>query len=186
MKFLVTLYLILFSFLLYGQENKKNPIQIDRFTIGLGVGLDYGGLGINFLTYPSKNIGLFGGFGMANEEIGYNYGFKFRFFSDEIPSKINPFALAMYGKNTTIIIENKKSLNKSFNYPTIGFGLDVGFNYVKTGYLSFAILIPIRGEAYTEYKELLTSKHSVKFENSQIPINISIGYRLIIGSTIKK
>ncbi len=46
-----------------GQVDPGERLFRDVVAIGLGVGLDYGGIGVNLTVYPQKNIGLFAGIG---------------------------------------------------------------------------------------------------------------------------
>ena len=72
----------------------------DKNALGIGVGLDYGGLGINYTVYPQTNIGIFGGVGYAIAGVGYNFGVKLR----TNPSRATPFVMFMYGYNAAIAV----------------------------------------------------------------------------------
>ncbi|HEX4851031.1 MAG TPA: hypothetical protein VFV08_09505, partial [Puia sp.] len=56
----------------------EEPRKPDQFSMGVGFGQDFGGLGANMIVYPQKNIGLFVGGGYAIAGFGYNVGLKLR------------------------------------------------------------------------------------------------------------
>ncbi len=164
---------------LQAQETKPAMTEFDKVTIGLGMGMDYGGFGVNLLYYPIENIGLFGGVGYALAGTGYNAGVKIRIIPGA-SSRVNLAFLGMYGYNAAIQVQNAKDYNKLFYGPTLGFGLDTHPAHIKNGYWSFAILIPVREPGVQEYIDHLKSNHSVEFKNDLFPFAISIGYRYLL------
>jgi hypothetical protein len=141
----------------------------DVVSTGLGVGLDYGGIGCNLLIYPQKNIGIFGGCGYVFAGLGWNAGVKLRFIKQEQTSILTPFFTAMYGYNAAISYNYFKNIyyGKSF-----GFGVDYRSKFNKKRYWSFALNIPIRDpQADKDLKSLNVDK-------SFLPFNFSIGLRL--------
>ncbi len=161
----------------YGPTQEKIVSQTDNLALGFGLGLDYGGIGVNFLFYPQKNIGLFAGGGYAIAGFGYNVGAKFRAVSKK-PQSITPFAEIMYGYNAAIAVVNAESLNKIFYGMTLGFGLDYKRTPLKKGYWSFALLIPLRGSEVDNYIDDLKKNYTVEMKNQLLPFAISVGYRI--------
>jgi hypothetical protein len=162
----------------YYNEQIQNSNRFDRLSLGLGLGLDYGGIGWNLLLYPQKNIGIFGGLGIVpTAGVGVNGGAKLRFFSDYQKHKIIPYCVIMYGYNAAIVIKDAEEYNKFFYGPTLGIGIDIKAKQGKKHYWSLALLLPIRGTKVDDYIEDLESNHNVEFNNKLIPIGISIGYR---------
>jgi hypothetical protein len=152
----------------------------DIFTLGFGFGLDYGGFGGNLTVYPQKNVGLFLGFGYALAGFGYNAGIKLRLLPDHSHSKVRPFIEGMYGYNAAIVVTNYTQDNKLFYGPTVGIGLDIGPTTAGKGYLSLAILVPLRGPDAQNYINQLNA-NGVSFGNNLIPIAFSIGYKFILN-----
>ena len=174
---LTALLLIAISTQLHAQAVNTTP-KFDQSSLGVGLGLDYGGIGVNYTVFPSQNVGLFGGAGFALAGVGYNVGVKLR----SVPKKANQmtcfYGLAMYGYNAAIAITNKTSLNKLFYGPTIGVGFDLRSHpYTKNSYWSFALLIPIRSAEVDQYIDDLKNYQGVEFKNNLFPIAISVGYR---------
>lgn len=153
----------------------------DKVSLGAGLGMDFGGLGVNLLVYPQRNIGLFAGVGYAFAGTGYNIGAKIRFVSENTRSKVAFYGLAMYGYNAAISVTNATEYNKLFYGPTLGFGFDYKSHPSKRGYWTFAILLPIRGSKVDDYMNDLKDNHGVEFKNELMPIGITMGYRIILN-----
>ena len=151
--------------------------QIDRSTTGLGLGLDYGGIGVNFTQYLTKNTGLYAGVGYALADIGFNAGVKFRFISEK--SRVTPFLTAMYGYNTAVVVSNAATYNKIFYGPSTGIGIDFARGQGKKGYVSLALIVPVRGSEVDKYLNDLRAQHGISI-SSPSPITFSIGYRFIL------
>jgi hypothetical protein len=154
------------------------PRTSDIFSAGFGLGLDYGGLGLNLTVYPQENIGLFGGFGYALAGVGYNAGVKLRLLPGH--SQVRPFLTGMYGYNAAVYVANSMQYDKLFYGPSFGAGVDIGAMREGRGYLSLAILIPIRSPDVDNYINSLKTNYGVTFNNTLLPIAFSIGYKIII------
>ena len=178
-----TLFLSVFAFLLFSihsraQSNTHSQTH-DIFSAGFGFGQDYGGFGVNATVYPQKNIGVFGGVGYALAGTGYNVGIKLRQLPKHGSSNIHPFLEAMYGYNAAIHIANNNGYDRLFYGPTVGFGIDLVGSGEK-GYLSFALLVPIRGSDPYNYMDELRNNYGVSFKQDLWPVTFSIGYKLVI------
>ncbi len=175
------LFILLSNQFLTAQTNSLDPRKPDIVNFGPGFGFDYGGIGVNFMAYPQKNIGLFFGGGYALAGFGYNTGVKFRLSPDR-STVVNPFITVMYGYNAGVVIEGNSQLNKLFYGPTLGIGLDMRSRkpYSK-GYLSIALMVPIRNSDAQNYIDLLKNEYGTSFANDLIPIGISVGYKFILN-----
>jgi len=177
---LLSFSLLFLSFHLNAQENNRKLQIADRFTLGMGLGFDYGGIGGNFMVYPTNSLGLFGGVGYALSGVGYNFGAKYRILSKKADPKVVPYFVGMYGYNAVINVTDASQYNKFFYGPTVGFGLDIKSNPFSRGYWSVALLVPIRGTDVNAYIDDLKNNHGVQFKNDLLPIGISVGYRIIL------
>ncbi len=121
-------FLTIITIQLTAQKTIKPSSRIDKATMGLGIGLDYGGYGINFTTSLHKNLAIFGGGGYDLIGFGYNCGLKGRYISDKNTARISPFIVGMYGTNAVLIITNAKEHDKSFSGLTFGLGIDFNFS----------------------------------------------------------
>lgn len=147
----------------------------DIVSLGIGGGLDYGGFGINLLFYPQHNIGLFAGAGYALIGLGYNAGIRVRAFMKDI----HPYLIGMYGYNTAIKVINATKYDKFFYGYSLGLGEDFNLSRRNTdGYLTFAIIFPLRIHEVDDYINDLKNNHNVEFNSKLFPLTISIGYRM--------
>lgn len=157
---------------------KKGPDDTyDKGALGLGIGFDYGGFGINYTLYPQRNIGIFGGVGYAIAGVGYNVGTKFRL----TPKKVTPFITGMYGYNTAIKVTGTNgfgpSLNKIFYGFTAGGGVDILVGRESKNYISIALMVPFRGSDVDDYINSLESS-GVVFKNKPAAVGVSIGLKI--------
>jgi hypothetical protein len=161
-------------------EASSDPFT-DNVNIGFGFGQDYGGFGGNVTVYPQKNIGLFVSGGYALAGFGYNAGIKLRALPNNGRSIVRPFLEAMYGYNAAVAVANDQQYNKLFYGPTVGAGLDIGRLAKNKGYLSLAILVPIRSPDVDNYINGLQTNYDVSFNNNLLPITFSIGYKFVLN-----
>lgn len=177
--FTVILALLLGS-QLYSQETKNDTITYDNVNMGIGIGQDYGGIGVSLMYYPKKQIGLFVGGGYAFAGFGYNVGAKVRFVSSEEYKPVNFFLIGMYGYNASVAVTNAKQYNKLFYGPTLGFGIDIGPHKPNKGYFSLSINIPYRSPDVNEYKDDLEADQGVEFNGDLLPFTFSLGYKFSV------
>jgi hypothetical protein len=149
--------------------------KIDKVSVGIGLGLDYGGIGINLTAYPIKYVGLFAGMGTNIIGFGFNAGAKFRYVSRS--TTISPYATVMHGYNTVILVENASRYNKVFYGITYGLGMDFRLSSRSNNYFSLGLAIPQRGSDVQKYFDDLKLNHGVVFNNELPAVQISLGYR---------
>jgi hypothetical protein len=156
--------------------------QLDKSSLGFGLGLDMGGIGAQLLVYPQRNFGLFLGGGYAVAGAGVNAGLKTRLLGPEHSSPAIPFWLVMYGVNAGVVVSNATRFNKTFNGITIGGGVDIRTGRKLRNYMAVAILVPFRT---TEAKEYLGrfSQGNNKITQEWLPIALSIGYHINLDGT---
>jgi hypothetical protein len=176
--FLLCLMLNRFSM---AQKNVLDSRKPDIVNFGPGLGFDYGGIGVNLMVYPQKNIGIFLGGGYAIAGFGYNAGIKLRLSPDRA-SVVNPFFTAMYGYNAAVAISGSSQFDKLFYGPTLGAGIDLRSKKTfSKGYLSLAIMVPIRNSDAQNYIDLLKNQYGASFTSNLIPIGFSVGYKFILN-----
>ena len=182
MKNILILFILLVSISLNGQEiTTSKPSRIDKSTFGVGVGLDYGGLGINFTTSLHTNVAVFGGIGYSISDLGFNFGLKARMMSKVKPSRVTPYGMLMYGRNTFVKIDGASGLNKSFKGISFGFGTDFSFKPRKNGYWSVGFAIPIRNSEVDSYIRYLKNYQRVTFKDESAPFTFTLGYKIIFN-----
>ncbi len=180
-KIILTL-LIAMAMYAQGQETEELPVFTDKTSLGIGIGLDYGGIGGNLLYYPHKNVGVFAGVGHALAGLGYNIGVKARLLPSKPGGKIAWHLMAMYGYNAAVYVQGGTQYNKLFYGPSFALGFDHKKSPEKRGYWSLDIILPIRSSEVQDYFDDLKENHNVEFKNGLFPIGISFGYRIVLGS----
>ena len=150
--------------------------ETNMISLGIGIGMDHGGFGLNLAVYPEKHIGIFLGAGYAVIGPGFNGGIKLRIFSN----RSTPYASVMYGYNAVIAVQNASQYNKMFYGVTFGFGMDIRANPEKKSYFSLGLLVPIRGKEVQAYMDDLKKNHGVDFKGGLPAIGISLSYRIIL------
>ena len=182
-KVFALLLTMLMGMQLYSQEEVvvEDPIKYDMINLGLGIGQDYGGIGVNLAVYPEKHIGLFIGGGYAFAGFGYNAGLKLRLVSQKKYQPVNLFIIGMYGYNASIAVADGEQYNKLFYGPTAGIGLDIGPRKRNKGYFSFSLNVPFRSPDVDEYMDDLEKNHGVEFQNGLIPISFTLGYKFSLN-----
>lgn len=140
-------------------------------SIGVGMGLDYGGFGGRFSVLPSPQFGLFLGMGYNTMELGYNAGAIFRISPHK---RTCPYIVGMYGYNGVVIVKNMSSVDKTFYGPSLGFGFEFHSRYKPLNFFNFEVLVPFRSD-FTNYIDDL-KEEGIEFENEPLPIQFSLGY----------
>lgn len=186
-------YLVFFVvFFIYSSTNFAQEIKkSDILSYSYGIGITHGGLGLDLLYYPQKNVGFFLGLGYPFAGIAYSSGVKLRLFSPTQKSNFVPFLLATYGYQNSVYVsgynpgvvyfESKKDkYDKVFFGPTIGFGVDTGPKIAKNGYLTFALAYKLGpDEVISDYINYLKTI-GFKFYSDVLPVSFSFGLRMII------
>jgi hypothetical protein len=161
-------------------SNDCEPVK-EFISAGLGIGLDYGGFGVNLYYFPEQNIGVFAGAGYTLLGLAYNLGAKYRFYVIPSEAGVWPFITAMYGSNSLIVVENASKYNKMFYGPSIGCGIDFKLRPDHRAYLSISIIKALKNPDLEDYKNDLNKQYGVDFKNDYLPIVFSIGCKFILN-----
>ena len=162
----------LVSIFLFAGKNLHAQSEVEeRVRMGLGFGLDYGGLGAKMEFLPIKHWGIFGGLGYNFLSVGWNVGTTIKMLPDK---KISPNLMAFYGYNGVIKIEGA-------SYGTVSYGVTLGANLdiavsSKGHKISIGVFAPIRSNEFMdEYNDMKRSSF-FNIKNELSPIAISIGF----------
>jgi len=139
--------------------------QPSTASIGLGLGLDYGGIGMRLTMWSNSTISAFGAVGYNLDGAGFNGGLDINFAPLE---KTNVFLCAMYGYNAVV---ERSSYNgfttvkelKTYYGPSFGLGLKEGSRFSNNRF-SFMIIFPVRDPEATKSADFVA------------PVTLSIGY----------
>lgn len=152
-----------------------------KLSLGLGMGLDYGGFGMNLNYYPMRNLGIFGGIGYPFQSVGLNVGLRFRHIPLHARGKVNPFGIVMYGYNTSVNVSGAEEYNRLFYGLTMGAGVDF-YPWTKggPGYFTFGLLIPMRSPDVGDYLLYVDAQPDINLDNYVSPIALTLGFKLFL------
>ena len=143
---------------------------------GVGLGLDYGGIGARLTITPTTHFGAFIAVGYNLQKPGINGGLTYKFLPEK---RVSPVAHIMYGYNAVIIVEGAEKYNKTYYGVSAGGGIEL--NMKKSGnYWSFEILYPFRSSEYERDWDIIKNDPSIEIESEPLPITISVGYHFNI------
>lgn len=156
------------------QQKYQEEELLSRASFGVGLGLDYGGIGVRFTFIPDPHVGIFGAGGFALVGFAYNVGAIVRF----IPKKrFTPTASLMYGYNSAILVNGAPQYNKLYYGPSAGVGFQTKFRKDSGNYFHAELIAPSRSSAF--YRDLRQLKSSTTISDP-LPILISVGYHFAI------
>jgi hypothetical protein len=178
--FSILLLLSITSLELKAQDVLSDSIGVDKFSVGVGAGFDFGGYGANATYYITKGLGVFGGGGYTTAGFGYNAGVKLRAVFNKQSTPIMPFIVGMYGYYTAIAPKDYSFYNKKFYGLTIGGGVDFRPKNSKFGYITASILFPIRTSDSQQYIDYLNNTRGISYSYKLRVLNGSIGYKFIL------
>ena len=178
-KIILTLSLALFAFAVAVGRNKQISGQTSGSSaqavyFGVGLGLDYGGLGAKLEYLPVKYFGLFAGFGYNSASAGYNIGATWKITPDKTVS-FNP--MVFYGYNAVLKIEGKLQYDAiSISYgPSLGANLDIKIGAQKKNKISIGLFYPIRSKSFMDKYDAANNNPYVEWRSELMPVGYSIG-----------
>ena len=176
MRALYTIAFLLALTCSYGQfdpnyrKNERYEGESSPFNVGLGLGLNYGGIGGRLEGLPQKNVAIFGAFGFNLHKLGFNLGAKIRALPDK---KVCPMFQFMYGYNAVIVVQGASELSQTYYGPSIGGGIELKMSGDR-GFMEFGILIPFRPQ---EFSDDIDALQNIGLQITEPPpFAISIGY----------
>ena len=144
--------------------------------LGPGLGINYGGIGIQLNYMPVKALRFSAGYGTNLLDMAYSFGINYRILADK---RICPTASYYYGFNGYIKQDEKPEFNKTYYGSSLGAGVEV-WNKRRTNFLHFQLLIPIQSLAFeNDVEELNKASKDLNYKSS--PILLSIGYHFGIN-----
>lgn len=141
---------------------------------GVGMGMNYGGLGFNLALAPIPFISVEGSYGFNFHKSVMGGAVNFHV----IPkNKMNTYGLAlkyMYGYNAVLIANGGHMDSKTFYGSSIGISNKLRFGNNKKNGIDIDLIIPLRKDEVDDYHTLLEDEG---YEMSGLtPVTISIGY----------
>lgn len=148
-------------------------------SLGLGLGLPYGGLGMKLAYNTADQVTLFGALGYNMVGIGVNAGIQL-----SLPSEKQSefYFTGMYGYNAVIINKIKSEMGGIFAGPSVGMGLKINSLTTKGNYWDVGLLAPIRSQKYKNAVLEIQRNPNATLESKPWPILIYVGYNYNISA----
>lgn len=157
-------------------ENYEPTRPTTIVKLGLGVGLDYGGIGTRLTITPTTHFGVFVAVGYNLLKAGVNGGLTYKFLPEK---RVTPVAHIMYGYNAVIVIEGVDAYNKAYYGLSMGGGIELTSK--RSGnYWSFELLYPFRSSEYEDDWDALKNDPNIEVLSEPFPVTISVGYHFNI------
>ncbi|RYG49942.1 MAG: hypothetical protein EOO01_11815 [Chitinophagaceae bacterium] len=168
------------------REIDLQPDAYEQAYIGLGIGLDHGGIGVRAEFLPAKWLGIFAGAGYNLVDPGMNAGASLKILPGK---KVTPTAVIMYGYNAAIKIRNHMSgtdiHRESYSGFSAGAGVDALAGRSGNNKISFVVFLPFRNSVfhrdYDDFKEA-----GFEFKSRPTPFALSIGYSFGIAGKLRR
>jgi hypothetical protein len=147
--------------------------------IGLGLGIDYGGVfGAKFTYSPVKYLGIFIAGGLQFGGFGWQIGAKGYIIPKTSKKGFRPNLKVMYGINAAIYVMDAEEYNELYMGPSLGPGLEFRFGRLKKHGLDADLNFPIRSQEYYDDWEDLKNDPNIEVLSEPLPFSISIGYHM--------
>ena len=174
--FFFSLLLVTSSSFAQDYTRYDTPEQESKMNIGLGIGLDYGGIGGRVTFLPVKRLALFAGLGYALVDFGYNVGAQLRIIPD---NKICPTFGVMYGYNGVIQVQNASMYDKIYYGTSLSGGMEIHFGG-KQNFMNIELIVPFRSETFYDDWDRIKQNSSISIQSDPLPVAFSIGYHFAL------
>ncbi len=144
-----------------------------EWNLGLGLGIDYGGIGAQVQCRPAKPLVVFAGGGYAFAGFGYNVGAQGRILPD---AKWCPFVAAMYGYNAVIVVKGADQYNGIYYGPSVGLGVENHHRDNEGSFWRFELILPFRPVEFQEDIDALKKKPNIDVRSEPPPFSFSVAF----------
>jgi hypothetical protein len=156
----------------------KPVVEVASFVdLGIGFGLDYGGiLGVQLGVTALKHLTFFGSGGYYKFQGGWNVGIKTLLIAKTSKHAGRPYLKIMYGCNSAIEVEGADEYNKVYKGWTAGLGIELRFGKKKQNGFDIDLNVPLRtGDFWVDFNDMKNDPN-IDVIAEPIPITISIGF----------
>ncbi|MBN1949793.1 MAG: hypothetical protein JW801_01230 [Bacteroidales bacterium] len=160
------------------QAQKYQPVSI-----GVGKGLNYGGMGVSVGFAPVKRFEMFALAGHNGIEYAYGGGANVYLLMTK-KRKYRPNLKAFYGYTTFIDEESVVDYNKTYYGFTVGIGNEFRFGKNKHYGLDFDILFPLKSDEYKSAVSALRNDPVTLFSENFPPVTLSFALHVDFGKRL--
>ncbi|WP_218022447.1 hypothetical protein [Chryseotalea sanaruensis] len=156
-----------------------NEINDVSLHLGLGLGLDYGGVGGRLTFIPGDaektSVGIFVAAGYALNGLGFNAGLNLRLGQQRLVPTIS----AMYGYNGVIKVIGASQYDKTYYGPSVAVGFENKTRNSDDNYIHLELVIPFRSASFQNDIKALQNNPGIDI-SAPSPVLVSIGYHFKI------
>ncbi len=139
------------SSIMANQASPDPEIINPTVATGIGIGLDYGGIGAKLTINPLSPVSIFGGLGYNFDAIGFNGGLELNFSPQA--KKGTGFLSAMYGYNAVLLQPSGSSRPaETFFGPSFGLGAKMR-SVTGENFFIIQLIYPIRDQVFMNQAE---------------------------------
>jgi hypothetical protein len=147
--------------------------------IGLGLGIDYGGvLGAKFTYSPLKYLGVFAAGGLQLGGFGWQVGVKGYIIPKTSKKGFRPNLKVMYGINAVIYVIDYDQYNDLYPGFSLGPGMEFRFGRLKKHGMNVDLNFPIRSQEFYDDWDKLKNDPNIVIESEPLPVSLSFGYHI--------
>jgi len=158
-------------------EKSKQQYEKHYVDLGIGFGLDYGGLaGIKIAYLPIPCVSVFASGGYYLFGFGWNAGATWHILPSTSRYTLRPNIKIMYGVNGGTMVASADEYNKMFYGVTPGAGLEIMFGKRKKNGIDFDLNFPIHGSDFFDQINAMKADKNLADVTTPSPVAFSIGY----------
>ena len=159
--------------IVYTQKTKETvPPRESKGFIGVGLGFDYGGMGLKAEYLPIPYLGVFAAAGYNFVDLGYGFGITARL---PVSPTVSLVGLGMYGYNGVVLEKGrsgKVERRTSYSGFSAGGGLEIGISKTSENNFRLKIMAPVRCDEFKEHIEATEAKG--------LPVALSLGINIAL------
>ncbi len=157
----------------YAQEKDHLSSKKGETSLGIGLGLPYGGIGGRIGTNVTYGLTIFGGLGYMISGVGYNIGLL-----KDFPSKASTqfYLSAMFGTNAAIRVEGLSEYNEVYTGPSFGLGIKINSRRKEGNFWDIGLQVPITSQAFKDDEMRVENDPRVGDFTDPLPVLIVVGY----------
>jgi hypothetical protein len=158
-------------------SKEKSKYERHFVDLGVGFGLDYGGLvGAKIAWLPIPYVSVFAAGGYYLFGFGWNTGATWHILPSASRYTLRPNIKLMYGVNGGTMVSGTDKYNKMFFGVTPGAGLEIMFGKSKKNGLDFDLNIPIHGQDFRDQVDAMKADPAISGVKDPLPVAFSLGY----------
>lgn len=154
-------------------QSLSSDMPISTSTLGLGIGLPYGTIGVRVGVDLTQNLNIFGGVGYHFVGMGANAGLKLSAIGE---SRTRFYFQAMYGSNGAILVEGASRFNETYYGVSAGIGINVMSRKSPGSYFDLGLIVPILSEDFKDDIDIIKNHPLIEGFNEPSPILLTLGY----------